>query len=195
MTSEAWSSILRVLAAGLLALPSAPPVSAAPAAIRLERRPLAAFVQGRNTLRPAVADDLSRLRENEVLVTRMRAVPVLRARDAKRPGDVAWRTPYDVAAQRPDGVVGTATLVAVATLGGLRVEPDGAAYGGELLLGLEDTTDPTRRYPLPSAIQVIVSAPVDRVEPAIVTLASTGDWRSVRLFARRPVGGHRGRAR
>jgi len=184
MTSKAWMFLLRAAAAGLLALPSAQSVSAAPAAIQLERKPLAAFVQGRDALRPAAAVDLSRLREKEVLVTRMRAAPELRA--PRRPGAVEWRTPYDVAAQRPDGGVGTATLVAVATLGGLRVEPDGAAYGGELLLGLEDTTDPKRRYPLPSAIQVIVSAPVDRLDPTIVTLASTGEWRSVRLFALAP---------
>jgi hypothetical protein len=158
--------------------------------IRLERLPATAILQERGQqVRVAAPAREVKLAEGDVLLTRTREAPVQRAAPVRLPGAVAWTTPYEVRV-RPaggGGAVRTARLVAVATAGGLRLEPDGTSYAGGLLLGLEDRDDPAGPpFRLPSEIQIVVSAPVDRIDPVLVPLGATGVWKEVKLSALAP---------
>ena len=165
------------------------PLAAAKTRVQLERAPLSATVitPGRSPRAAELAGLATELRPTEVLLTKASQVPIPRPQtEVHRAGARAWTMPYEARFQAADGVVRTARLVAEITGGGLRPMPAAAEFNGEVFVALEDRDDPTRTYTLPAAIEVLITAPLDRVDPGLVKLAATNAWRSVRLSAAMP---------
>jgi hypothetical protein len=192
--------IFGLAAPALAQVPPAPPAHAAQPAhavapadrlVSLPSGQLQAHVLGRSHSAVAVAPGgpSPTLVAGELLLVKSTSVAKRRP-SAKTGGGAAadrtrravqWALPYEVHFRDEGGEVRSAGLVAEVGGGGLRPAPDGAEFGGEVFVALEDRTDPGRTYRLPVAIEVLVTAPVDRVEPGQVELAATNSWRSIRL--------------
>jgi hypothetical protein len=70
--------------------------------------------------------------------------------------------------------------------GGLRLAQAAAEFTGQVFVALEDQQDRTQTYTLPVAAHILVTAPVDKVDPGAFAIGTTNSWISVGLSALDP---------
>lgn len=167
--------------------------------VRLVHAPLAATVlradQPARPVEPAAGEVA--LGVGDLLVTRTASAAVRRpTTEPVNRGADRWALPYQLRFLDSGGEVRTARLVAEVAGGGLRMTgASGAGFSGMVFLGLEDEEDRSRTYALPAPAQVIVTAPIDRVEPGRFALERTNAFVEVSLHALDPPDGFRARIR
>lgn len=157
--------------------------------VEITRAPLAATVLRKNNVGQNInlAVQPFILRAGEVLVTKSAAAAVRQpGTTAVNPNAVRWVLPYEFRFVSHEATVRTAHLAVEVAGGGLRMAQTAGEFTGQIFVALEDQQDRTLTYSLPVPAQVLVTAPVDKVDPANFAIDTTDKWTSVGLSAINP---------
>lgn len=168
--------------------PAATPGVARPLAmevITLKERPeLAAILRKSEAPKPVDVANVPPLQRGELLISKTSKAPEVVA--ATRQGARAFRLPYAARFVDPGGALRTVEMVAEVGGGGLRLVGGAQAFAGELFVRLRDRDTPRAQGELPQAIEVLTTAPLDSVQPALLQITTLDRWYRVALESKYP---------
>jgi len=170
--------------------------------IKLDKAPLSATVLratgATEAVGPAAASAV--IEPRAVLVTKTAATADVRpAAEASFAGAQRFVLPYEFRyltpkhgggspnGHAPQDDVRTSRLGAEVAGGGLRLAAGVPGYVGTIHVALEDAEDRTRSYELPEPATILMTAPIDSMEPSHFEIEQIGSWHDVALRAVDPA--------